>query len=79
MKHPMTRRERFQAAMEHRQPDRVPIDIGGTSLTGMRPAAQKKLAEVLGFRGDAPRANHGFDDRIMEWAGTDCLSGKPTW
>ncbi len=70
----MSPRERFKAAMEHRQPDRVPIDIGGTSLTGMRPSAQKRLAEALGFRGEVKRVNHGFDERIMEWAGTDFRS-----
>lgn len=74
MQQHMTSRERFRAAMEHSLPDRVPIDIGGTSLTGMRPLAQKRLAEVLGFRGEVPRANHGFDERIMQWAGTDFRS-----
>lgn len=67
----MTSRERFKATMEHRQPDRVPVDIGATCLTGMRPSAQKRLADVLGFRGEGPKANRGFDQRIMEWAGTD--------
>jgi uroporphyrinogen decarboxylase len=70
----MTSRERFKAAFRHQQPDRVPIDLGGTSLTGMRKSAQNRLAEVLGFRGEGPRANHGFDERIMQWAGTDFRS-----
>ncbi len=30
----MTSRERVRAAINHREPDRVPIDIGGTKVTG---------------------------------------------
>ena len=29
----MTSRERVLAAIEHRQPDRVPIDVGGSSFS----------------------------------------------
>lgn len=68
---PTTSRQRFRQTMAHQQPDRVPIDLGAASLTGMRPGAQKKLAEVLALRGEPRPANNGFDERIMEWAGTD--------
>lgn len=64
-------RERFRRTMAHQQPDRVPIDLGATCLTGMRKEAQKRLAEVLGLPGQARPVNSGFDERIMEWAGTD--------
>ena len=30
----MTSRERVLAAINHREPDRLPIDIGGTEVTG---------------------------------------------
>jgi len=39
----MTSRERLQKALNHQQPDRVPVDIGGTcQLTG---TLERKRAE----------------------------------
>jgi uroporphyrinogen decarboxylase len=70
----MNSRERFQLCMQHRCPDRPPLDLGATSLTGMRPGCQKRLAELLGFRGPARPSNSGVDERILEWAGTDFRS-----
>ena len=47
----MTSRERLQAALDHRQPDRVPVDFGGTAVTGMHVAAVARLRQaVLGDR-----------------------------
>ena len=60
--------------MQHRKPDRVPIDIGGTSLTGMRPDCQENLCRLLGFTGNPVLVNNGIDERILEWAGTDFRS-----
>lgn len=45
----MTSRERVQAALEHRQPDRVPLDVGGTHQTGMHVDAVYKLRQALGL------------------------------
>lgn len=45
----MTSRERLQAALEHRQPDRVPIDFGATAVTGMHVSIVHRLRQrVLG-------------------------------
>ena len=64
----MTSRERFACAMARRTADRVPFDIGGTSLTGMRPLCIQRVRQVLGF----PEPPHGTrDERLLEWAGTD--------
>ncbi|MCJ7739204.1 MAG: methyltransferase [Anaerolineae bacterium] len=60
--------------MSHRTPDRVPIDIGGTSLTGMRPHFQDNLRRLLGFSGTAVETYNGIDERILEWTGTDFRS-----
>jgi len=67
----MNSRERFAAIMAHRQPDRVPLDIGATyPMTGVR--SQRELAEFLGLPGKPrPVGAWGFDERIMEWAETD--------
>lgn len=70
----MNSRERFACTMNHRSPDRVPIDFCGTSLTGMRPHCQEGLLAVLGFSGDPVHTYHGIDERILEWAGTDFRS-----
>jgi len=44
----MTSRERVLAALNHRQPDRVPIDLGGNQ-TGIHKAAYESLIEHLDF------------------------------
>jgi uroporphyrinogen decarboxylase len=44
----MTPRERVLAALDHRQPDRVPIDLGGNQ-TGIHKVAYRKLIEHLGL------------------------------
>ena len=45
----MTHRERVLRALKHEEPDRVPIDIGGTLSTGIMAVAYKKLKEHLGI------------------------------
>jgi uroporphyrinogen decarboxylase len=65
----MTSRERFAAALAHRPPDRVPFDIGGTPLTGMRPRCKERLCALLGF--PAPAPENDSEERLRQWAGTD--------
>jgi len=67
-------RERFGLAMRHLPADRVPIDIGGTTLTGMRPGVARRLADVLGFTGVPQLMNGRIDEQILAWAGTDFRS-----
>ena len=45
----MTSRQRVQAALEHRQPDRVPLDLGGSVLTGMHVSSVYRLRQALGL------------------------------
>src|SRR5512136_1343025 len=44
----MLPRERVLAALEHRQPDRVPIDIGGSSVSTLIGQACERLKAQLG-------------------------------
>ncbi len=67
----MNHRERFACTMAHQPPDRVPIDIGGTSLTGMRPRCQERLRQLLGFPKSPQDPENRTDPRILEWAGAD--------
>lgn len=48
MKTTMTSRERILAAVEHREPDRVPIDVGGCSTTTLIGDAYERLKDNLG-------------------------------
>jgi uroporphyrinogen decarboxylase len=45
----MTSRERVLAAINHREPDRVPIDLGGNQ-TGIHKFAYQKLIDLLGLK-----------------------------
>ena len=47
-----TSRERVTAALEHREPDRVPLDLGASPVTGMQVDTVYGLRQTLGL--DAP-------------------------
>jgi len=64
------RRERFAAASGHREPDRVPIDLGSTGGS-MTAEAYFRLKEYLGIEGDEGTAITSlfvldrFDERVL--------------
>ena len=43
----MTSRDRLLSALNHRQPDQVPVDFGSTAVTGMHAAAVHRLRQAL--------------------------------
>src|SRR3990170_1160985 len=45
----MTPRERVAAALAHKEPDRIPIDLGGTLVSSITKAAYVPLREHLGL------------------------------
>ncbi len=45
----MRARERVMAALDHRQPDRVPLDLGSTNVTGITASSLYKLRAALGL------------------------------
>jgi len=45
----MNPRERVLAALNHRQPDRVPVDFGGHRSSGIAAIAYRKLRQALGL------------------------------
>jgi uroporphyrinogen decarboxylase len=51
----MTSRERVRAALDHRQPDRIPFDLGGTRMTGIHVEAYRRLRPALGLEPREPR------------------------
>jgi uroporphyrinogen decarboxylase len=48
----MDHRERVLTALNHRIPDRIPIDFGGTHDTGIVVGAYERLKKYLGIRGE---------------------------
>ena len=51
----MTSRERILAAIDHRQPDRVPVDLGSTPSSGISAIAYGNLKRHLGMAHGATR------------------------
>ena len=45
----MTGKERVRTALNHKQPDRVPIDFGGTSVTGVNCTCIAALRDYYGL------------------------------
>jgi hypothetical protein len=45
----MNHRERVQAALNHEEPDRVPVDFGGTAVTGIHVSCVAALREYYGL------------------------------
>jgi len=56
---PMTSRQRVQAVLDHKQPDRVPVVVGVSNTTGIKMRPYQRLKELLGI--DAP------DEYVYDW------------
>jgi hypothetical protein len=56
----MTSRERVRMAIHHQQPDRPPLDLGSTLVTGIQASAYAKLKAALGITGGAVRVYDPF-------------------
>jgi len=75
----MTSRERVWKAINHQEPDMIPIDIGGTKSTGMHADTFCMIGKELGIDAQLPRVPDVFqmlcrmDEPIRSWTHTDCL------
>lgn len=72
----MTSRERVLAALNHEQPDRVPIDLGGTTASTIVVDAYENLKKYIGLKHEnklrAARAQTVVpDDSVLEYFGVD--------
>ena len=45
----MNSRERGKMALNHKEPDRIPFDLGGTVLTSIHVNAYRNLRQYLGL------------------------------
>jgi uroporphyrinogen decarboxylase len=57
--------------MAHQEADRVPLDLAGTTLTGIDPEVARGLRDLLGFRGEPPGPTAGPDERVLQALGID--------
>ncbi len=74
----MTSRERILQSIEHRQPDRIPIDLGASTVTGISAIAHNKLKNHLGIDiptrvFDVVQQLAQVDDSMIESFGVDAL------
>ena len=72
----MTSRERILTALEHKEPDRAPVDLGGTESSGITGIAYNRLKEHLGLRGgaqifDVSQMIAKVEDPVLEILGCD--------
>jgi hypothetical protein len=73
----MTSRERLRKAIHHEQPDRPPLDLGSTLVTGIAASAYAQLKKALGITGGAVRVYDPFqmlaevEDSVKKALGVD--------
>jgi uroporphyrinogen decarboxylase len=58
----VTPRERLRTALAHREPDRVPLDLGSTQVTSIAARAQRRLRAHLGL----PDVPARVSDRVQQ-------------
>ncbi len=80
----MTSRQRLLAAINHQEPDCVPIDLGATSVTGIHVCALDRLRrEALGGEGQRVRVRDPYqmlgevDDELRGALGIDVAGAMP--
>ena len=72
-------RERLAAALNHKQPDRIPIDFGGTAVTGVHVSCVAALRDYYGLEKRPVRVHEPFqmlgllDDDLQTAMGLDVV------
>ncbi|MFH0964683.1 MAG: uroporphyrinogen decarboxylase family protein [Planctomycetota bacterium] len=73
----MNSRERVLASLNHREPDRCPLDLGSTGITGIAASAYYSLLKVLGLPQHPPRVYEvmqmlaDVEDNVLDALGVD--------
>ena len=76
----MTSRERVKTALNHQSPDRIPIDFGSTSVTGIHCKVVESLRDYYGLEKHPVRIIEPFqmlgevEADLQEALGIDCVS-----
>ncbi len=75
----MNSREKVLSALNHEQPDRVPVDLSGHRSSGISPIAYRHLRQALGLPEkpirvyDIVQEMAIVDEDVLEWAGVDTI------
>ena len=84
----MTSRERVLSALDHREPDRVPLDIGSCYSTSIIVEGYERLKRHLGTGGETRMLSSLFrisrlDEGVLQRLGSDCrplvTKGRANW
>ncbi len=73
----MNSRERVLTTLDHREPDRIPFDLGSTQVTGIHAVAYRRLRAYLGLPPVEPTMCDAVqqlalpDDDVIEYLGVD--------
>lgn len=79
----MTSRERIRKAIKHEQPDRIPIDLGSTPVTGIAASTYARLRTALGLARRRVKVIEPFqilaevDAEVIEKIGVDTIGLQP--
>ena len=79
----MNHRERVLTALNHKEPDRVPFDLGGSVVTGIHGTAYRQLRKYLGLPDreitivDQVQQLAAVDDDVMDILGVDVRNISP--
>ena len=74
-----TSRERLIATLDHQQPDRIPIDIGGTAVAGIHTSCVAALRDQYGLEKRPVRVHEPFqmlgmlDEDLRQAMGLDVI------
>lgn len=84
----MNSRERIINTLNHEEPDRVPIDVGGGRSTTISVEGYEKLKRYLGISGKDEKLSELFrmarlDENVMQYLCSDCrpliLGRRSNW
>ncbi|MDR0452186.1 MAG: methyltransferase [Treponema sp.] len=79
----MTSRERIASALEHRQPDKVPVDFGGSAVSGISASMVHKLRKAYNLPEhpikvvDCYQMLGEVEEDLREKLGSDCVLVTP--
>jgi uroporphyrinogen decarboxylase len=79
----MTSRERVLTSLNHKEPDRVPFDLGGTVVSGIHEKAYQALRDYLGLPRIKPKIVDilqqivQIDEDVMQRLGVDVKNVSP--
>ena len=77
----MTSRERIRKTLNHKEPDRIPVDLGSTIVTSICKGSYIELMDKLGFdieeesieMMDIVQQLPVLDQRLLDWANVDAV------